>query len=477
MSEAPSPTETQPAPDSLPAAGSPHSQKRADEAATAVAEVPVADAPPSPPPVELPAEWRYEDFYDLRLPEIIALFWKYQVRYNPDRSRHQMVADLLRFFLAKGVHVTVDGVIEATPDNQHGFVRAMRYSFKNLPADPFIHGSIMRQVGLRPGHRIVAKVRGPRDHRDRGMSVEEVISVEGVPVAEWREPKPFDALTATFPKDRLVLEHAQRNSITARAVDLLVPIGRGQRALIIAPPRVGKTIAMKEIARAIRMGSPETHLILLLVDERPEEVTDFRREIDCDIFSSTFDENPQRHVQVAELVSERAKRLVELGKHVVIMLDSITRLARGYNNLQPAKGGRIMSGGVDTKALMKPKRFFSAARCVEEGGSLTVIATALVETQSRMDDVIFEEFKGTGNAEIRLDRQLAEKRVFPAIHVLSSGTRRDDLLYHPQEFDRIQIIRRQLAALPAGEAMELLISNLQKTNSNAELLLGGLRDR
>jgi transcription termination factor Rho len=244
--------------------------------------------------------------------------------------------------------------------------------------------------------------------------------------------------------------------------------------LIVAPPRAGKTILLKEIARAIIANSPESHLILLLLDERPEEVTDLRREVNADIFSSTFDESPTRHVQVAELVCDRAKRLVEVKKNVIILLDSITRMARGYNALQPGKG-RIMSGGVESKALLKPKKFFGSARNVEEGGSLTIIATALIETESRMDEVIFEEFKGTGNMELHLDRSLAERRVYPAIHVLNSATRREELLYHPDELERIHVLRRQLAQLPSVEAMEELLKNLKATRTNAELLLAGLR--
>jgi len=427
------------------------------------------------PVAELPKTLDYDELYELRLPELVALFYKHNIRYSPDRSRHQLVADILKFFCQQGVQISVSGVLELTLDGHHGTIRAPRYSFKNLPSDPFIHGNLIRQHGLRAGQSVSGTVRAPRDHREKGLSIDVLNTVEGLPVSEWKERKPFDLLTATFPKERIVLENDKTRSVTPRAVDIIAPIGQGQRALIVAPPRVGKTILLKDIAKAIRTTSPQTHLILLLVDERPEEVTDFRREIDCDIFSSTFDENPQRHVQVSELVSERAKRLVEMGRNVVILLDSITRLARGYNNLQSGKG-RTMSGGVDTKALLKPKKFFGAARCVEEGGSLTIIATALVETQSRMDDVIFEEFKGTGNAELRLDRTLSEKRIYPAIHVLNSGTRRDDLLYHPQEFERIQVIRKQLASMPAGEAMETLIYNLRNTKSNAELLLLGLRE-
>jgi transcription termination factor Rho len=255
----------------------------------------------------------------------------------------------------------------------------------------------------------------------------------------------------------------------------VAPLGRGQRGLIVAPPRTGKTVLLKEIAKSIRANSPETHLILLLVDERPEEVTDFQRSVDCEIYASTFDESPQRHTQVAELVSDRARRLVELNRHVVILLDSITRLSRGYNNMQTGKG-RTMSGGIDSKALVKPKKFFSAARNTEEGGSLTILATALVETNSRMDDLIFEEYKGTGNMELRLDRDLSDKRVFPAINILASATRRDELLYHPDEFERVNTLRRQLAALPPMEATDVLLHALRATTSNAELLLSGLRN-
>jgi transcription termination factor Rho len=275
------------------------------------------------------------------------------------------------------------------------------------------------------------------------------------------------------PKERIVLETPR--GVSTRAIDLVAPLGRGQRGLIVAPPRTGKTILLKDIARAILANSPETSLILLLVDERPEEVTDFKNSLEnCEIYSSTFDESPMRHTQIAELVSERSKRLVELGRHVVILLDSITRLSRGYNNLAGGKG-RTMSGGIDSKALVKPKKFFSAARNTEEGGSLTILATALIETHSRMDDLIFEEYKGTGNMEIRLDRTLAEKRLFPAINILESATRRDELLYHPQEFAKVGVLRKQLAALPPVEATEMLLHAIKATKSNAELLLSGLR--
>jgi transcription termination factor Rho len=277
-----------------------------------------------------------------------------------------------------------------------------------------------------------------------------------------------------FPDRRIYLERNDVQDNTTRAIDLISPLGMGQRGLIVAPPRVGKTMMLKSIALAIRANHPDVHLMLLLVDERPEEVTDLRRALDCDIFSSTFDEPTARHVQVSELVSERSKRLVELGKDVVILVDSITRLSRGYNNSGQGKG-RTMSGGVDAGALARPKKFFGSARNVEEGGSLTILATALVETHSRMDDLIFEEFKGTGNMEIHLDRSIMELRTFPAIHIARSGTRREELLYHPDEYERVLKLRKQLLELPAAEAMQILVLNLETTRSNAELLLAGLK--
>jgi transcription termination factor Rho len=284
----------------------------------------------------------------------------------------------------------------------------------------------------------------------------------------------FDKLTPLFPNRRVLLETPTDPEPAARAVDLVAPLGMGQRGLIAAPPRAGKTILLQTLARSIRKNHPQAALILLLVDERPEEVTDMRRALDCEIYASTFDEPISRHVQICEAVADRAQRLVELGRDVIILLDSITRMARAYNNSLSGKG-RTMSGGVDAKALARPRKFFGSARNTEEGGSLTILGTALIETRSRMDDLIFEEFKGTGNMELHLDRSIAELRIFPAIHIVKSGTRREELLLHPDEFNRIVTIRRQLSELPAAEAMEVLASNIRHTKSNAELLLTGLR--
>ncbi len=403
--------------------------------------------------------------------ELSSLLERYQLRLRPDGTKRHLVFDLARFLLATGAEVTATGMIEDLGD--HAMVRWPRYNFAAGPDDLFVSISLVREFGLQTGLEVRGTLRAPGE-RDRYCGLETIASIEGIPASEWQPVTPFEKLTPLFPQERIMLEALQEPTLSTRAVDLIAPLGKGQRALIVAPPRTGKTILMKHIAQAIRSTSPEVKLILLLVDERPEEVTDLRRSIDADIYSSTFDESPQRHTQLAEFVSERAKRLVELGKDVVILLDSITRLARGYNNLQPGKG-RIMSGGVDAKALMKPKRFFGAARNTEEGGSLTIVATALVETQSRMDDLIFEEFKGTGNMEIHLDRTIADQRIFPAIHVTKSATRREENLYHPDELSRVIVLRKQLNELPAVEAMETLVSNLHRTKSNAELLLRGLQ--
>jgi transcription termination factor Rho len=391
---------------------------------------------------------------------------------HPARSRHQHILDIVRSALTGGATVTAEGFLDQVSDS-FAMLRWPKLNFLPLPEDVAIPRALIEQHQLRPGQKIAGTVRLPAQ-REKFLSLDTLTKVEGQPVEEWMQPTHFDKLTPQFPQGRIILENPKTNSISARAVDLLTPLGCGQRGLIVAPPRVGKTILLKEIAKAIRVNHPEIVLILLLVDERPEEVTDLEREIDCQIYHSNFDESVQRHVQVAEMVLERAKRLVELKNDVVVLLDSLTRLSRGYNNMEPGRG-RIMSGGVEAKALIKPKKFFGSARNAEEGGSLTVLATALTETGSRMDELIFEEFKGTGNMELHLDRGLQEKRLYPAIHPLLSATRREELLYHPDEWDRVLLLRKTMAALPPLEAMEKLIDNLHATKTNAELLLSGLR--
>jgi transcription termination factor Rho len=391
---------------------------------------------------------------------------------HPARSRHQHILDIIRAALARGATVTAEGFLDQAGDS-FAMLRWPKLNFLAVPEDVCVSRALIGQYHLRPGQEIAGTLRLPVQ-REKFLSLEKVIRIEGRPAEEWTASTDFDKLTPQFPQGRIILENQKTDSISARAVDLLAPLGRGQRGLIVAPPRVGKTILLKEIAKAIRVNHPDIILILLLVDERPEEVTDLEREIDCQIYHSNFDESVQRHVQVAEMVLERAKRLVEMKQDVVLLLDSITRLSRGYNNLQPGRG-RIMSGGVEAKALIKPKKFFGSARNAEEGGSLTVLATALTETGSRMDELIFEEFKGTGNMELHLDRALQEKRVYPAIHPLLSATRREELLYHPDEWERVLMLRKAMAALPPLEAMEKLIDNLHATKTNAELLLSGLR--
>ncbi|HEX3618960.1 MAG TPA: transcription termination factor Rho [Candidatus Udaeobacter sp.] len=442
----------------------------ANEAAAATPEK--TDEMPGSP---IPATVRSLDLNELQAfsgKQLKALARDLDLFLQPTRSRHQHILDIVRVALTGGATLTAEGFLDQVSDS-FAMLRWPRFNFLALPEDVAIPRALIEQYQLRPGQKIAGKVRLPAQ-REKFLSLETVTSVEDQSVEDWMQPTHFDKLTPQFPQGRIILENPKTNSISARAVDLLTPLGRGQRGLIVAPPRVGKTILLKEIAKAIRVNHPEVVLILLLVDERPEEVTDLERETDCQIYHSNFDESVQRHVQVAEMVLERAKRLVELKRDVVVLLDSLTRLSRGYNNLEPGRG-RIMSGGVEAKALIKPKKFFGSARNAEEGGSLTVLATALTETGSRMDELIFEEFKGTGNMELHLDRGLQEKRLYPAIHPLLSATRREELLYHPDEWERVLMLRKTMAALPPLEAMEKLIDNLHATKTNAELLLSGLK--
>jgi transcription termination factor Rho len=430
-----------------------------------------SDITPAESPTDVPAQFVINDLQKLRLKELIELMEKSGLRLRVDFTRRHLVVDLIRHKLSHGGMVTGTGLLERTQDS--GTLRWTAYDLRPGPEDITIPHQLVRKFSLHSGLMITCKVRLPQG-RESGLVAEEILAIEGIPAAEWKPPVDFEKLTPLFPNRRVFLETPNEPEIAARAVDLITPIGMGQRGLIAAPPRAGKTIMLQTLARNIRKNHPKAALILLLVDERPEEVTDMRRSLDCEIYASTFDEPVSRHVQICESVSNRAQRLVELGRDVIILLDSITRMARAYNNLQPGKG-RTMSGGVDAKALAKPRKFFGSARNTEEGGSLTILGTALIETHSRMDDLIFEEFKGTGNMELHLDRSIAEMRVFPAIQIVKSGTRRDELLLHPDEYERVAQLRRQLSELPAAEAMEILVSNLQHTGSNAELLLAGLK--
>ncbi len=405
------------------------------------------------------------------LAELQALAETIPARIPGGLAKSHLVYELLCFYAREGTGLVCEGILELAKDN-FAMLRDPRRSFRPSQDDIHLAASLVREHGLRVGQRIKVRARAPRE-RDKFLMGVEIVEVEGMAVAEYRAPKEFDSLTPLFPNERIHLEGDGPDFLGVRVIDLIAPLGKGQRGIIVAPPRGGKTILLKQIARSIHLNHPDMELIILLLDERPEEVTDFEETVGAEVFSSTFDEAPKRHAQVADLVIERAKRLVEMGRDVILLLDSLTRLARGHNSAM--QGGPIGSGGVSPAALQKSRKFFATARNVEEGGSLTVLATALIETESRMDDVVFEEFKGTGNMEVRLDRELAERRVFPAIHIPQSGTRNDDRLYHPDEFLRVVDIRKQLAQLPIGDAISTLLTNLKATKSNAELLLRGMR--
>jgi transcription termination factor Rho len=382
-------------------------------------------------------------------------------------KKHEIIFQILKKNAERSGAMFGEGVLEILPDG-FGFLRSPAYNYLPCPEDIYVSPSQIRRFELQTGDLVAGQVRPPKD-KERFFALLKVEGVNRDNPEKAKEKIMFDNLTPYFPTSRFILE-TTAEEINTRVMDLFTPIGKGQRGLIVASPRTGKTILLQKMANAILLNNPEAIVIVLLIDERPEEVTDFKRTVNAEVISSTFDEAPERHAQVAEMVLEKAKRLVEHKKDVVILLDSITRLARAYNTLAP-HSGKILSGGVDANALHKPKRFFGAARNVEEGGSLTIIASALVETGSRMDEVIFEEFKGTGNMELCLDRHLVEKRIFPAINVEKSGTRKEELLYHPDELERIYILRKALAGVPPVEAMELVVEKLKKTKSNAEFLL------
>ena len=382
-------------------------------------------------------------------------------------KKHELIFEILKKNTERSGLMFGEGVLEILPDG-FGFLRSPGYNYLPCPEDIYVSPSQIRRFELQTGDIVSGQVRPPKD-KERFFALLKVEAVNRENPEKAKEKIMFDNLTPYFPTSRFILE-TKPEEINTRVMDLFVPIGKGQRALIVAPPRTGKTILLQKIANSISDNNPEAIIIVLLIDERPEEVTDFKRTVKAEVISSTFDEPPERHAQVAEMVLEKSKRLVEHKKDVVILLDSITRLARAYNTLQP-HSGKILSGGVDANALHKPKRFFGSARKVEEGGSLTIVATALIETGSRMDEVIFEEFKGTGNMELVLDRHLVEKRIFPAINIEKSGTRKEELLYHPDELNRIYILRKALTGVPPVEAMELIVEKLKKTRSNAEFLL------
>ncbi|MBD7922105.1 MULTISPECIES: transcription termination factor Rho [Xanthomonas] len=384
------------------------------------------------------------------------------------RARKQdVIFALLKVLTRHGEGVAADGVLEILPDG-FGFLRAAEASYLAGPDDTYISPSQIRRFNLRTGDHLSGRIRFPKDG-ERYFALSIVDTINGEPLEASKNKVLFENLTALFPRKRFTLERGNGSSedISGRILDLMAPQGKGQRALIVSPPKAGKTMLMQQVATAITTNHPDVHMIVLLIDERPEEVTEMQRTVRGEVISSTFDEPAARHVQVAEMVIERAKRLVEHKKDVVILLDSITRLARAYNNVVPSSG-KVLSGGVDANALHRPKRFFGAARNVEEGGSLTIIATALVETGSKMDEVIYEEFKGTGNSEVHLNRRIAEKRVYPAIDINRSGTRREDLLIEPELLQKIWILRKLLHPMDEIAAMEFLLDKMKNTKSNDE---------
>jgi transcription termination factor Rho len=383
-------------------------------------------------------------------------------------NKQSLVFEILKANAEKSGLMHGGGVLEVLGDG-FGFLRSPGYSYLPCPEDIYLSPSQIRRFSLRKGDTVTGQIRAPRE-KERFFAMLKVEAINGEPPEVKKGKVPFENLTPYFPTERFVLD-CGGNDVSTRVIDLVTPIGKGQRGLIVAPPRTGKTVLLQKIANAIMTNHAEVELIILLIDERPEEVTDMERMVTRgEVISSTFDEPPHRHVQVAEMVVDKARRLVEHGKDVVILLDSITRLGRAYNTVEP-HSGRILSGGVDANALHKPRRIFAAARNIEEGGSLTILATALIDTGSRMDEVIFEEFKGTGNMELCLDRLLVEKRVYPAINVAKSGTRREELLLHPDELNRVWSLRRVMNEAQPVEGMELLVKRLKQTKSNVEFLL------
>jgi transcription termination factor Rho len=397
---------------------------------------------------------------------LVELATDLQVREPGRMRRPELLYRIIQAHASRNGSIITAGVLEKLPDG-YGFLRAPEASYLPGPDDVYVSPSLIRRFGLLTGDSVVGTVRPPK-HGERYFSLGRLENVNGKPLEALRGRKPFDKLTPLYPEERLRME-LPGDDVSGRVMDIMAPLGKGQRGLIVSPPRTGKTMLMQAIAHAMALNHPEVELIVLLIDERPEEVTDMQRSVKGEVVSSTFDEPATRSVQVAEIVLEKCKRLVQSGVDVVLLLDSITRLARAYNAVQPTSG-RVLSGGLDSNALQKPKRFFGSARNTEDGGSLTIMATALVDTGSRMDDVIFEEFKGTGNMEINLDRKLADRRVFPAMDLHRSGTRKEELLLDKHDLDRAWVLRKVLQEMSPVEAMELLREKMLKTASNEEFL-------
>jgi transcription termination factor Rho len=420
------------------------------------------------PPVEPTVITMIADLQRMDMEELNNQARFYGIKHAASLTKSQIVFEIVKAKAESLDELLIgEGVLEVLPDG-FGFLRSPTYNYLSSAEDIYVSPAQIRRFDLKKGDTITGTIRSPKE-KEKYFALLKVDKINGTPPDKAKERVLFENLTPLYPNQRLMME-TSRDRLSERVLDLTVPIGKGQRGLIVAPPRTGKTVILQNIAHSIAKNHSEVTLIVLLIDERPEEVTDMIRLVKGEVVASTFDEQPERHIQVAEMVIEKARRLVEHGHDVVILLDSITRLARAYNTVQP-HSGKILTGGVDASALHKPKRFFGAARNIEHGGSLTILATALVDTGSRMDEVIFEEFKGTGNMELVLDRRLADRRVYPAIDLIKSGTRKEELLFHPSELEKIYILRQALADLTPLDAMNLLLGRLKKTASNAEFLL------
>jgi transcription termination factor Rho len=412
-------------------------------------------------------EMKLQDFKNKKPTDLIAFAESLEVENASVMRKQELMFAILKKLAAQDIEIIGDGVVEVLQDG-FGFLRSANANYLPGPDDIYISPSQIRRFSLKTGDTVEGPIRSPKEG-ERYFALLKVNTINFDDPEKIRHKIHFDNLTPLYPTERLKMEIANPTSkdISPRVIDLVAPLGKGQRALIIAPPRTGKTVLMQNIAHSITANHPECYLIVLLIDERPEEVTDMQRSVKGEVVSSTFDEPAARHVQVAEMVIEKAKRLVEHGRDVVILLDSITRLGRAYNTVVPSSG-KVLTGGVDANALQRPKRFFGAARNIEEGGSLTIIATGLIDTGSRMDEVIFEEFKGTGNSEIHLDRKVSDKRIYPAMDILKSGTRKEDLLVPKQDLQKIFVLRRILAPMGTTDAIEFLIDKLKQTKTNAD---------
>ncbi len=438
-----------------------------DEAAAAPAAAPASAEAPKPAPQAAPSQSiSLSAMKEMSITALTKIGKDLDIAGATGMRKQELIFEILRVRAEKSGNIFSEGVLETLPDG-FGFLRAPDYNYLPGPDDIYVSPSQIRKFDLHTGDTVSGVIRPPKDG-ERYFALIKVEAINFEPPEKTKEKIFFENLTPLYPQSKINLETIPEN-LSGRVMDLLTPLGKGQRGLIVAPPRTGKTMLLQSIANSITTNHPEVYLIVLLIDERPEEVTDMQRSVRGEVISSTFDEPAQRHVQVAEMVIEKAKRLVEHKKDVVILLDSITRLARAYNTIVPASG-KVLSGGVDSNALQRPKRFFGAARNIEEGGSLTIVATALVDTGSRMDEVIFEEFKGTGNSEIHLDRKLTDRRVFPSIDITKSGTRKEELLLPKEELNRVWVLRKVLTPLSPSEGMELLLSKMGKTKSNTEFL-------